>query len=179
MKFYKVLNQKKEVKNYVYKNEYFLKKFKSMIVTEKSSFAVEYVVDRYNDILSDEVMYSLFLKYNLTQVIMTNHKYMDLISIMNNKDIRVVQVLFDEDLGDEDNDFQKALRSEQTENIIVELERIMEYLEISVSKVVFRDSLENVIEILSNGVIGIDEEYLDRKNIVTKVIEVLNCEGAT
>lgn len=176
MKFYKILTQKKKNLKLAYKEESILNNFNYFNGSNKFSFAVEYSPNEFNSILSKNDVFSHFLNKNICQVIMTDHKYKALLNQVTNLCLKVTDVSFNQDIGNEDYELQLAIERQDVKTINDELSQVVDYFKVSIKEITFRNDTGNMIKILSNGTIGLDENYLVENSVFSSLIDFLSLE---
>lgn len=174
MKFYKILTQKKKNMSPVYHEEIFCNNFSYINGHNTFSFAVEYSPFEYNKILSKNEIFSYFLNKNISQLIMTNHRYMSLLSKYSNLNLKLVDVLFNQNVADEDCELQIAIEKQDVEMIYDELDQVLEYFQVTIKEIILRNEMGDLIKILSNGVVCLDEEYLSKGDTFSSLIDFLS-----
>ncbi|MGL9728968.1 hypothetical protein [Enterococcus sp. DIV0756] len=164
MEFFKVLTQTN------FNTSSFSKKhnISKMIVGNSGySFALKYSPNEYQALLSDEDFYNFLIEMSIKQLLMSNWKFIQLAISAKNLRIELVDCeLFDDDIGNylQEEDFDFSLF----------LQLISEY-DFRISKLFFRTNSQCMIVIMNNGVIGLDEEILDKEyEIIAQLLDFLS-----
>ncbi|NKD38687.1 hypothetical protein HED42_11115 [Enterococcus casseliflavus] len=164
MEFFKVLTQTN------FNTDSFSKKrnISKMIVGNSGySFALKYSPNEYQTLLSDENFYNFLIELSVKQLLMSNWKFIQLTSFAKDLKIELVDCeLIDDDIGNylQEEDFDFSLF----------LQLVSEY-DFRISKLFFRTTNQYMIVIMNNGVIGLDEEILDREyEIIAQLLDFLS-----
>lgn len=160
MKYYKILFQPSEKHPPFYKQVF----LQNCIASKKGySFAVPYSPQDFNDFLMDDQIFRIFQDSTVKQLIMSNHKFLNLIIQQKKFNLSLIDCTF------KDYEIDDLLEGEEfnSESIIA----LIEAQEYQVVQLYFRSKENHMITLKSNGVLGIDsglseEETIDIKNLI-------------
>ncbi|SDJ77820.1 TetR family transcriptional regulator [Salimicrobium halophilum] len=157
MAFYKILYQPND------KNPPFYKQvsLKKIIVGENSySFAVPYSPQSFSTWLMNDEIYRIILDSTVKQLIMSNHKFLDLILNQDYFDLDLVDCDF------ENVNVDNLLEGEEfSAEMIITLLQDEDY---QMVKLYFRTKSHHMITLKSNGVLGIDTELREEEIVNIK-----------
>lgn len=176
MDFYKLFQQKNVESKPIYQISQLMNYFTFLSGKTTYSFGIKYSPNDYNRLLSNNDIFYYFMKSNVTQLMMTDMKFSDLIKVLPMLHLRLVDVKFDIDVSNEDDDLQNAIHDGSVEDIYIELTNLIDHFHISIKEFTLRDTNNNMIKIKSNGVIGLDRPLVvnSEKSISSDLIDYLN-----
>lgn len=160
MKFFKILYQMNTKKLPLHKQLY-LKDF--IIGHSNYSFAIKYSPQSYNQWLSKDDIFRVFIDSTIKQLDISNYKYSEVLKGLENLQLRLVDCEF------KNIEIGELLEGEEFAlDFIIDILQSEEY---ELKKVIFRTNLQRMVSLRSNGVLEIDDnmteaEIQDIKTII-------------
>lgn len=163
MDFFKILFQPNDKKKPFYKQI----SLNNVIVGENGySYGIQYSPQSFNAWLMDDNIYKIFLDSTVKQLMMSNHKFLDLITEQERLNLTLVDCEF------KNIDIDDVLDGEEFDLEI--LKSIIEDDEYQVMQVYFRTKNRHMVTLKSNGVLGIDDDISENeKDDIKKLIDFL------
>ncbi|GAA5417412.1 hypothetical protein Pryu01_02475 [Paraliobacillus ryukyuensis] len=160
MKYFKILFQPNE-KNPPFYKQVFLK---DCIVSKKGySFAIPYSPQDFNAFLMDDQIYNIFVYSTVKQLMLSNHKYLNLILMQDRFNLSLVDCKF------KNYEIEDLLEGEEFN--LESIEALLQNQDYEIMQLFFRSKGNHMVTLKSNGVLGIDsglseEEYIDVKKLI-------------
>ncbi|MDQ4484943.1 TetR family transcriptional regulator [Bacillus cereus] len=163
MNFFKILFQPNDKKKPFYKQI----SLNNVIVGENGySYGIQYSPQSFNDWLMDDNIYKIFLESTVKQLIMSNHKFLDLITAQKRLNLTLVDCEF------KNIDIEDVLDGEEFDSEL--LKSVIEDFEYPIMKVYFRTKNRHMVTLKSNGVLGIDDDLSENElDDIKKLIDFL------
>lgn len=165
MLFYKILRQKNIKKTPI---QLTLDSKNYIEGLNSFSFAVKYSPDSYYSLINSR-LYDTFIEYSVSQLIVTNQKFLYLYQKLHYFELEMIDIKF------ENNDFNDFYpENEVSELTFEELGNLIEEYNLKIKEGIYINKRnKNRITLQNNGVIGIDKELINTQS-VKLLIDTLN-----